>query len=303
MKVKINPTVCLACFVHDLTNWHISCTPSFSRYWSAHPQPLSPKEKTAIKTVAPIFGQYLKKHDELWLRQLWLASHRPAIPSSQLPLFQTFSPRFSYFYHQQFPNMRKVKLHLDHLSSSRPLSATRRFYGYSSPARVSAYLALSHRANREAGGMLIDLAKNHQYSLILKFGDFILGKNNWPLENTFLHELSHVYQCTPEFETLISRYASRLSLPPILKQQGLTSQDILTELIHASLWGQTGYLSRSLYATRLTPSPASNSYLHHIQQAALSLSPIVKDYLKTPRIIDDDFVIAAVNSWQQAVAE
>lgn len=275
MTVTIDKNVCLACFVNDLANWHVSCVPSFSEYWSNNPYKLTGKERNALERLVPRFEAYLAANDnELWLKDLLNNNLAPEIVLD----LSIFMDRFNYFYEKQAENMRQVKKFLEELGNkgATEIEATRKFYNFTGNKDLTTYLTMSYNSSKQAGGMLVEVEKYRKYAVILSFGDFKLGSETWPLENIFFHEICHSFQCTPEFEKLVAINS--------------LDAELLTEVIHSSLWGQTGYLSQKIYGLKISKNNSSSTYLDNINSAALALNPLTKRYLNNHLTIDDAFV-------------
>lgn len=301
MKVIVDRNICLVCFVHNLANWHLSCTPSFSTFWRTQPSPLSIEEKTTLDCLTRLFRDYFNLNDEVWIKELFVANQEATIPADNLSYFDVFEPRFNFFYERQKENMRVVSRHLEGVEDKflPQLLRTRSFYGFEEDAEVSAYVTLSAKANKQASGMLLEGDDQKRYFVVMEYGDYQLTDDNWTIDNVYLHELAHVFQCSKVFKKMIEEACKAMERKALLNKLAISPKDMLTEIIHASLWGECGYISRMIYGDKLNDGmdQSGDVYKSTIESLAVTIQPIVAEYLNNRKVIDRQFVDAVVKEW------
>lgn len=301
MKVIVDRNICLVCFVHNLANWHLSCTPSFSAFWRTQPSPLSIEEMTALGHLTQLFMDYFNQNDEVWIKELFVANQRATIPADNLPYFDVFVPRFNFFYEKQKENMLVVSRYLEGLEDKflPQLLQTRSFYGFDEEAEVSAYVTLSANANKQASGMLLEVQDEKRYFVVMEYGDYQLTGDNWTIDNVYLHELAHVFQCSKVFKKMTKEASRAMGRKDFLKKLAISPKDMLTEIIHASLWGECGHISRSIYGDKLNDGmdQSGDVYKSTIESMAMTIQPMVTEYLNKSKVIDRRFVETVVKTW------
>ena len=301
MKVIVDRNICLVCFVHNLANWHLSCTPSFAAYWRNLPSLMSTEEKTTLDHLTRLFKDYFDQNDEVWIRELFVANQKATIPAENLPYFDIFLPRFNFFYEKQKENMLVVSRYLGGLEDKflPQLLQTRLFYGFDEGAEVLAYVTLSANANKQASGMLLEMEEQKRYFVVMEYGDYHLSDDNWTIDNVYLHEIAHVFQCSKVFKRMVEKASKNMGREDSLKKMGISPKDMLTEIIHASLWGECGYISRLIYGDKLNDGldQSGDVYKSTIESIAMAIQPMVAEYLNQRKEIDRQFVEAVVRAW------
>lgn len=302
MTVVIDETICLVFFVHNLANWHVSCKANFANKWSSFPVPLERQEVEALEILKNVFNEYLHKNHELWAKELILSHNKGKIPDEIVSYFKVFYPRFKYFYDSQRNNMKMVKSYLENISDKfeYELGQTKKFYGFDGDVPVGCYLTMSSDANKQAGGMLLESKEDQRYFVIMEFGDYVLSNDNWEIENIFLHELSHLYQSSKLFESLLNKYSERLEIPFYLSNMNLEKKDLLTEIVNAGIWGSNGLLSKKIYGEKINAglSKQNDSYESFIDSCTSRLSEDARRYISEGRVIDDEFFNNIVEIFQ-----
>src|SRR3990167_839702 len=283
MKVAIDRNIALICFVHNLANWHLSCVPSFYYAWAKEHQPLSEIEKGALVFLTKLFRDYLSKNEELWIKELFITNQKATIPPHDLPYFNIFLSRFNYFFKLQKPNMVLVSKYLENLEDKflKKILSTRSFYRFNEGTNVSTYLTLSANANKQASGMLLEVEEQNRYFVVMEYGDYILTEDNWTIDNVYLHELTHVFQCSQHFKDLIEEASVKMKGREYLADMMLSQKDMLTEIIHASLWGECGFFSRKIFGNKLDAGldRKGDRYKSKIERVAAMIQPVVASYL------------------------
>lgn len=304
MKVIVDRNICLVCFVHNLANWHLSCTASFSVFWRTQPFPLSIEEKTSLARLTRLFTDYFNQNDEVWIKELFVTNQRATIPADNLPYFDVFLPRFNFFYEKQKENMLVISRYLGGLEDKflPQLLQTRLFYGFDEGAEVLCYVTLSANANKQASGMLLEMEEQKRYFVVMEYGDYQLSDDNWTIDNVYLHEIAHVFQCSKVFKRMIEEASKDMERKDLLKKMGISPKDMLTEIIHASLWGECGYISRLIYGDKLNEGldQSGDVYKATIESIAMVIQPMVAEYLNKRKEIDSQFVVAVVKAWNHA---
>ncbi len=305
MKVIVDRNICLVCFVHNLANWHLSCTPSFSAYWRKLPSPLSSEEEIALDHLTRLFKDYFNQNDEVWIKELFVAHQAATFPADSLRYFDVFVPRFNFFYESQKGNMLAISKYLEEVGDRflPQLLQTKSFYGFDEDADVLAYVTLSADANKQASGMLLEVQDEKRYFVVMEYGDYHLSNDNWTIDNVYLHEIAHVFQCSKKFKAMVNDACKDMGRGDLLKKMGISPKDMLTEIIHASLWGECGYISRTIYGDKLNDGldQKGDLYKSSIESIAMAIQPMVAEYLSKGKVIDRKFIDAVVKAWNLGV--
>ena len=232
MKVFINKVICKFLFLHDLSGWHYSARGSFRDYWIRTPSKLTKKEQTALAAWQKLNADFYKKKKDFILGNYLSGKLNKHDRKTILSTFEILGPRFEFHYQQQLPNMKKVAAYLRKFKGSRHLEKTHKLYGIKD-RNLPIYLAMSHNANKSAGGMRLGSF------VILQFGDYKLKKDNSTMLNVLSHELTHGGS--------VSRY---LSAKPNIKLPRLftgDTKDFIDEVIHKALWSEIGLFSQKQF--------------------------------------------------------
>ena len=147
-------------------------------------------------------------------------------------IFKIFELRFEFHYKRQLPNMKKIAAYLQKFNDLRYLRETYKLYGLKGRS-MPIYLAMSHDANRSAGGMQLGNA------VILQFGDYKLEKDNSPMMNILFHELTH--------KGGVGKYLPAnldIRLPPSFTG---SIKDFMDEVVHNALWSGIGLFSQKQF--------------------------------------------------------
>lgn len=290
MKTRIDKDLALVLFVHNLADWHVSCTSGFLECWSSFPSRLNSDEKKALFSLGELFKGYLATNDELWIKEVF-KDGKVGIPIEVKFYFDLFKPRFEFFYKRQEENMKKVAKYLDNLPDKyeQKLKMTKEFYNFKEKINIFSYLTLSCQANKQAGGMLVEREEEKGCYVIMEYGDYNLGDNNWTIDDVFLHELTHVYQCFSGFKEFVKKRTKGLHLSR-LKKMNVSTEDFLTEVIHASLWGSCGYFSEKVFGEVVGEGKGGDGYKMMVQKVVERLRPKIARYIEKGKGMDENLI-------------
>jgi hypothetical protein len=232
MKVYIDKTICKFLFIHDLSGWHYSSRKSFRDYWIRTPAKLSEKERKALIIWKKLNLDFYKKRETFILTSCLSKKLKERDRKIIDNTFKIFEPRFEFFYKKQLPNIKKVAKYLKNLKTPRYLKETYKLYG-ANYRNIPVYIAMSHKANRSAGGMLLDNI------VVLQFGDYKLGKDNSSILNTLFHEIAH--------RGSIGKYLG--TKPNVKLPRGFigSAKDFIDEVVNMALWSEIGLFSQKQF--------------------------------------------------------
>ncbi|MCC7356840.1 MAG: hypothetical protein IT410_04510 [Candidatus Doudnabacteria bacterium] len=232
MKISIDPILCKYQFLHHLSGWHYSSRTSFGQYWRSVPGKLSYDEVQAVKNWTALSKRVFAK-ENLFLAEKYLSGTLSVDEETAVQaIFEVLGGRFGYHYKKQFSNIKKVSLYLSRSSLDRYVQDTFRFYKVK-PKLPPVYITLSYNAQKEAGGMYLGKG------VVIEFGDWKLGKDNEPLVNVAIHELTHGVSLIP----LLPR-TLRLKLP---EEFNSSAKDFMEEVVHNALWSQIGVFTQKVF--------------------------------------------------------
>ncbi|MCX6812375.1 MAG: hypothetical protein NTW79_02020 [Candidatus Berkelbacteria bacterium] len=316
---KINKQLNLFLFISNLSEWHFSCRKSFNEIWKTKPTPLSDVEKTTLLNFVKILKKYNKKNKEHLIAEFvksnsinWqkisnrISSRDVATIKNA---FQIFQPRFEYFYSAQKRNMVEIAKFLENNleKNKNAVDKARVIYQNSENFSFDVLICLSENSNKSAGGMYFSSGKKGY--IVIQFGDFNLADDNYPLLNTFYHEISHHFQNTENYIKLVNKCKDQIVISKKYVDDGVDKNDIINEIVNAALWGEFGVLSQKVFSIsdselekKFEALPKKDrDYYDQIKYCAYKFRGIIQKKISDNLALNNEDILSVVNIWNSSI--